>query len=100
MRRGTTPTNTFSVPLDLTGATIYISYEQDGKVVVEKTGTDITVATDSLTVKLTQNDTLGFHPGKVNIQVRYVDSFGTADASQIITTSFERIIKDGEIAHV
>lgn len=100
MRRGTTPTNTFSVDIDLTGTTIFIDYEQDGKIILEKTGTDVTVATNSLTVELTQADTLKFHPGAANIQIRYVDAFGTADASQIIHTTFERIIKDGEISHV
>lgn len=100
MRRGTTPTNTFSVNVDLTGATVFVSYEQDGAVVLEKTGSDLTVGTNSVEVVLSQNDTLAFHPGKVNIQIRYIDAFGTADASNIMATTAERIIKDGVIVHV
>lgn len=100
MRRGTTPTNTFAVDVDLTGATIFVSYEQDGKMVFEKTGTDVTVATNALTVTLTQADTLMFHPGRVCIQIRYIDQLGVADASNIIETTAERIIKDGEISYV
>jgi hypothetical protein len=100
MRRGTTPTNTFAVDVDLTGATIFVSYEQDGKMVFEKTGTDVTVATDSVSVNLTQADTLAFHPGRVCIQIRYIDQMGTADASNIIETTAERIIKDGVISYV
>lgn len=100
MRRGTTPTNTFAVDVDLTGATVFVSYEQDGKVVIEKTGTDVTVATNALTVTLTQADTLAFHPGRVCVQIRYVDQLGTADASNIMETTAERILKDGEISHV
>ncbi len=100
MRRGTTPTNTFAVDIDLTGATIYVSYEQDGKVIIEKTGSDVTVTEDSLTVTLSQADTLKFHPGRVCVQIRYVDQMGTADASNIMETTAERILKDGEISHV
>ena len=100
MRRGTTPTNTFAVDVDLTGATVFVSYEQDGKVVIEKTGSDVTVATNALTVTLTQADTLAFHQGRVCVQIRYVDQLGTADASNIMETTAERILKDGEISHV
>lgn len=100
MRRGTTPTNTFAVDVDLTGATVFVTYEQDGKVVIEKTGSEVTVATNALTVTLTQADTLAFHPGRVCVQIRYVDQLGTADASNIMETTAERILKDGEISHV
>lgn len=100
MRRGTTPTNTFSVDVDLTGATVYVSYEQDGKVIIEKTGTDVTITSTDVTVTLTQADTLAFHPGRVCVQIRYVDQLGTADASNIMETTAERILKDGEISHV
>jgi len=99
MRRGSTPTNVFDVNVDLTDAKVYVDYEQDGKIVLEKTGTDLTVATDSVTVVLSQEDTLAFHDGRVLIQLRYVDQFGTADASNIISTTAERIIKDGVIQY-
>ena len=100
MRRGTTPTNTFLTDVDLTGATVFVTYEQNGAVVIEKTGSDLTIATDSVQVLLTQADTLAFKPGAVKIQIRYVDAFGYADASNEISTTMERIIKDGEITHV
>lgn len=100
MKRGTTPTNTFAVDVDLTNATVFVDYEQDGEIVLEKTGTDLTVTTSSISLTLSQTDTLAFHPGRVLIQLRYVDTDGTADASNIISTTFERIIKDGEISHV
>lgn len=97
MRRGSTPTNTFTVEIDLTGATLFVSYEQNGRVVLEKTGDDLTVTAKSITLELTQEDTLSFVPGEVLIQIRYVFPNGAADASNIIRTSFERIIKDGVI---
>ena len=97
MKRGSTPVNTFEVDLNLTGATIFVTYEQNGRIVLEKTGSDLTVTEDSITLELTQADTLLFSPGKVLIQIRYVFPDGSADASDIITTTFERIIKDGVI---
>ena len=97
MRRGSTPTNTFDVDIDLTNATVFVSYEQGGRVVLEKTGEDLTVTAESIVLHLTQEETLAFVPGKVCIQIRYVFPNGAADASNIINTTFERIIKDGVI---
>ena len=97
MRRGSTPTNTFTVDIDLTGATVFVSYEQFGAVVLEKTGTDLTIEPDKITLALTQEDTLAFQAGEVLIQIRYVFPNGAADGSNIIRTTFERIIKDGVI---
>ena len=100
MRRGTTPTNTFTTGIDLQGCTIFVSYEQDGRIVFEKTGADLTVTATTVSLTLSQAETLMLHPGRVNIQIRYIDAFGVADASNIISTTAERIIKDGEIQYV
>jgi len=97
MRRGSTPKNTFKVDLDLTEAVVFVSYEQDGQVIVEKTGEDLTITPNEITCILTQEDTLAFRPGEVNIQLRYVMTDGTADASNIIRAQVESIIKDGVI---
>lgn len=99
-RRGSTPTNTFNVNIDLTDATVYITYCQKGQTIVEKTNSDITITSDSIVVELTQEDTLKFSVGDVEIQIRYVKEDGTADASNIITVSSARILKDGLISHV
>ena len=53
IRRGTTPNNTFHVNIDLRDATIFISYAQRGKVLVEKTNDSIFILDDTLTVTLT-----------------------------------------------
>ena len=102
MRRGSTPTNIFTVPFDLSDATVYISYEQAKRgIVIEKTGEDLTFTEDegkyTISVSLTQVDTLRLNPGDVNIQIRYVFPNGDADASNIITVTVDRIIKDGVI---
>lgn len=97
MRRGTTPTNTFSSDVDLTGATVFVDYEQKNRIIIEKTGDDLTVTSEAVTLELTQEDTLAFRPGEVLIQIRAVFPDGTAIASNIIRTTAERIIKDGVI---
>lgn len=99
MRRGTTPTNIFAVDRDLTSARIYISYSQNGQVIVEKTGADLNVTPTQIECVLSQDDTLAFKPGVVEIQIRYVAQDGEADASDIIETTAGRILKEGVITY-
>ncbi len=107
MVRGTTAINTFEVTdgTDLTGASIvYVTYDQGGKVVIEKSTEDGSVVVDSeedpniIRVQLTQSDTLALNssiPVRIQIRVKY-DS-GSAIASEIIRTGVIEILKDGEI---
>lgn len=99
MRRGTTPTHIFNTDIDLSDASvIYITYKQNEKTVLEKTLGDITIAPDSLTVKLTQEESLSFNAGQqIRVQIRARFEDGTAVASNIIITNTEEILKDGEI---
>lgn len=105
MRRGTTPTNTFTTDVNLTGATVFVDYEQRGNIILEKTGADLDITvvetqtgtTSTIELELSQEDTLSFKPGEVLIQIRAVYPDGTAIASNIIRTTAERIIKDGVI---
>ena len=60
MKRGTTPTNTFKTNIDLTGAAVFLTYSQRGRVVLEKAGDDLTVFEDAVVTRLTQKETLGF----------------------------------------
>lgn len=99
MKRGTTPTNTFKTNIDLTGATVFLTYSQRGRVVLEKTGDDLEITAEAIVTRLTQKDTLGFDAlQKVSIQIRYVYPDGTAGASNIMTASVGEILKDGEIS--
>jgi hypothetical protein len=99
MKRGTTPTNTFKTNIDLTGATVFLTYAQRGRVVLEKTGDDLEISAEAIVTRLTQKDTLGFDAlQKVSIQIRYVFPDGTAGASNIMTASVGEILKDGEIS--
>lgn len=99
MRRGTTPTHTFTTDIDLTDAeVIFITYEQDGAPVMEKTKEDLAITAESLTVKLTQEETLAFELGKpVEMQIRARFADGTAVASQVMRTNADVILKEGVI---
>ena len=99
MRRGTTPTHTFNTSVSLAAAeVIYITYQQRRQTVVEKTIDDITVAADTLTVELTQEETLLFdakYPASIQIRARFID--GSAIASNIMTVPVDKILKGGAI---
>lgn len=99
MRRGTTPTHIFEVDVDLTEAeAIYITYRQVEDVILEKTIEDMTIEPETITLSLSQAETLAFRvPLAVSIQIRAKFPDGTAIASNIIHTDVEAILKGGEI---
>lgn len=99
MRRGTTPTHTFTTDIDLSEAdVIFVTYEQGDTIVIEKTIDDLTVTSESISVELTQEETLAFNEsGSVKIQIRARFADGTAVASNIMKVSALAIIKEGVI---
>lgn len=102
MYRGTTPSNTFTTAVDISEAAVaYITYKQNGKNVLEKTKDDMTFGTEgqihTITVGLTQAETLAFDDSMVAIQIRARFSDGRAIASNTISTTVHQILKDGEI---
>lgn len=98
MYRGTTPTNVFRTDVDLDNASVlFVSYKQNGKVVLEKSLEDVSVKKTLVTVNLTQKETLLFQDGIVTIQIRAKFPDNTAIASNLIRTTAEEIVKDGEI---
>ena len=98
MRRGTTPTNTFTVDVDLRQATeMYVTYQQNGETVLEKTLEDVTVTETAIEIALTQEDTLAFAQGTVQMQIRAKFGDGAAIASNIIVAPVDQILKDGVI---
>lgn len=99
MRRGTTPTHIFYTDIDLTdAAVIWLTYKVDGKIVIQKEKEDLTVETDRISFKLTQEETLALmtsRPVRMQIRARFED--GSAIASQVMATNVEEILKDGVI---
>jgi len=101
MRRGTTPTLTISVTglvvSDL--KTIRVTFKQ-GNIELTKTTEQVSVDSENnaISVPLTQEDTLMFGSGAVNVQIRGLLEDGvTAIASTIKSFSMDKILLDGVI---
>lgn len=100
MTRGTTPTHIFLLPDNLDSSLFteaFITYAQLGKVVTEKEMEDLTISGNEVRVTLSQEDTLRFLPGKVEIQMRVKTVSGSVFASDVVLTSADKVLKDGVI---
>lgn len=114
MRRGTTPTHTFKVGIDLSDIqALFITYQQNGETVVEKTIDDVEIDAENKVIRttLSQADTLLFESeptdrccaadhtkdNKVKVQIRIKFADGSATASNTMVTTVDEILKDGEI---
>lgn len=80
---GTTPTHTFTLPFDVDLIkSVRVIYAQDNQIVFVKNTEDCTLADNTVTVKLTQEETLSFDYKKaVEIQVRVL----TADDESLVS---------------
>ena len=98
MVRGTTPENIFKLPFILDDVkSLYVTYSQGNTVVLDKAIDDVIIDGNTITVKLTQEDTLKFSNAQVNIQIRFKTNQGKAMASNIISTYVNNVLKDGVI---
>lgn len=99
MIRGTTPTLEFSLPFEVASlSALYVTFKQLGRTVVEKQLKDCRYDGKVLYVDLTQNDTLSFTAGQqVDMQIRAKFTSGKVVASEIMTTSVQRVLKGGVV---
>lgn len=100
MWRGTTPTYSFTLPdgVKLTDfTTVFLTFAQNGKTILEKTKDELEPTDDGFQLLFSQTDTLCFAPGSVKIQLRARMPDGTAVASNVISTTAQEVLKDGEI---
>ena len=98
--RGTTPTLTFSLPIDTALLTkVFITLSQGGISIIEKSLSDCTVVdSKTLTCKLTQKDTLKLRANtKTEVQIRVLTTGKDSLASPRYQIDTEKILKDGEI---
>ena len=101
MIRGTTPTLEFTLPFDTSLiAEIYVTMTQNGKTVLEKTLSDCNCSGTSVSLPLTQEDTLKLQQqprSQAEIQIRVRTTAGEALASDIMSVYVGRILKEGVI---
>ena len=96
MKRGTTPTHIFTLPVD-TGllSNIRIIYAQHGNPILVKEGNSCQLEDNTVTVKLSQEETFRFdHRTFVEIQLRALTKDGEAMNSDIIKADVYRCLDD------
>lgn len=100
MYRVTTPTHTYTLPIETSSCkVILVSYEQDN-VLIEKRYQDgilpsgMTLDGKVVIVNLTQAETKAFAKGAIDAQVRVLTTAGKAFASQHFTISNKDVINE------
>ena len=103
MIRGTTPYCVLTVRgRDLTDKTVYVTLSQDGKKLT-LTGDRLRMAykdgAPAIVVCLTQQETLNFRVGALDVQVRFIDAEDDADATKIKQLRVDRVLLEEVIEH-
>ena len=96
MGRGTTKKHTFTVPYDTSLIqTIRVVYAQGGDIIFKKSGNDVQLNGNVVTVNLSQQDTFKFsHKLPVEIQLRSLLKSGDVKNSNILKTTVKRCLDD------
>lgn len=101
MSRGSTFKFKITVPseYDLRNAQVmYVTFVQNGETIVEKTKEKLTITSNTVTVVLTQEETLMFNTGSAKLQMRAKLYTGEAIVQQPPTDfTVMGILKDGKI---
>lgn len=96
MIRGTTPTHQFRLPFAVSRIQeIRILYAQGGQLILEKTESDCVLNEDTVSVTLSQEETLLFsHREAVDCQIRVLTEDGTALANQAIHLPVDMVLSE------
>ena len=94
--KGCTCKNTFSIPFaESEIKVIFITYQQKGKTVIEKSLPDCTFSDGKVSVVLTQEDTLLLAENEyIEIQIRVRLHDGTLTKSKIVETYTDKVLKN------
>lgn len=93
MYRGVTPTFTFTFPTGFhpsDASTIIVTFSTVNQTLLELTGADVTIVDDTITVSLTQAQTLAFPDGSVRVQINFKYSGGGRVATEIASVNWNR----------
>lgn len=98
MYRGTTPTLTFTLPIEAATITaLNIALAQRGRVVVSRDLDGVETDGRKITMTLTEEETLRLY-ADVELQIQVRVGVGAARmASQVFTVPVERILRDGAL---
>lgn len=103
MIRGTTPDYILRVKnQDLTNKTVFVTVAQN-RTKVTMTGNELAIAIDNndsvIAVRLTQPQTLSLKEGDAEIQVRFIDDQGKAQATNIATVTVSPVLLEKVIQY-
>ena len=93
--KGCTAKNSFTLPFkEEEIEVLYITYQQSGKTVIEKTLADCSFADNKVLVKLSQEETILFDTNRIiRIQIRIRLKDGTVTKSNVITSTTDILLK-------
>jgi hypothetical protein len=96
MRQGTTPRHTFTLPFDTGNVSkVRVIYAQRDNVRIVKTENDVEMAENTISVRLSQNDTFRLnHNLKTDIQIRVLTTDGDALVSDVFTVSTHQCLSE------
>lgn len=96
IQRGSTPTHTFTVTEDLTGADdVFVTYAQDSAPVIIKHGADCSVTSTTVVTQLTRTETLKLNPNQqVRMQIDAPFPDGSHPVSDIVITNVGELLRE------
>ncbi|RHC58347.1 hypothetical protein DW839_01975 [Enterocloster bolteae] len=95
MTRGTTPTITLTLnEVDLTSLkSVYVTFCQSGKMLTKQSGTEgVEITEHTVSVSLSQEETLRFTPGTVEVQLRGLTNGGDAFATNVARVAVKEVL--------
>lgn len=98
MVRGTTPTFILTLQdADLTNTNVYVTFKQD-ELLLTKSGSDLSIEQNVVSVYLSQEETLKFQRGNLYIQVNWTFDNGKRACSEVALVKVDNNLFNGVLA--
>lgn len=98
MVRGTTPTFILTLQdADLTNTNVYVTFKQE-ELLLTKSGSDLSIEENVVSVYLSQEETLKFQRGNLYIQVNWTFDNGKRACSEIALVKVDNNLFNGVLA--
>lgn len=99
MIRSSTPQHSFLLPFDYGNnvAKLLVSFKQDDKIILEKTGSDVQFSGKKFWYTLSQEETKMFSQGVYKLQVKILSTDGNVLVSKIYYLRCEDVLDDREM---
>ena len=88
-----------TVPMDLRGMNVFVTFKQDDVVVLEKNDTQMTIEEKTVTVPLTQADSGRLKKGPLSFMIRAISQTGGSYISYPLYTEVLESYKQGVLEY-